>query len=112
MVTDVAEITLDKVFPQPVVARKKRGSAELIMAMLVAASAGAKKTHIMFRSNVNPLVLEKYIKFCLNNSLLIKEGNIYKTTEKGKRFIACLQKIDELKQDLSEAETKARELIT
>jgi predicted transcriptional regulator len=79
--------------------------------MLVAAEGGAKKTHVMFKSNVNPLVLEKYLSFCEENGLIVKDKLGYTTTAKGLKLIKCLNQISDLKRNLEEVESEVDKLI-
>jgi len=52
---------------------------------------GAKKTHIMHRTNLNRMV-NKYIQMLLDAGFIVKcndpdRGVLYKTTEKGREFL-------------------------
>jgi predicted transcriptional regulator len=91
--------------------KSRRSSSEVLRDMLYAAHGGAKKTHIMFRSNVNPVVLEKYLKFCLDNGLIVKDQYGYSTTPKGIKLLRCLDQIRDLKRTISEAESEAKGII-
>jgi predicted transcriptional regulator len=79
--------------------------------MLMAAEGGAKKTHVMFKSNVNPLVLEKYLSFCVQNGLIAKDKLGYTTTAKGLKLIKCLNQISDLRKNLGEVESEVDKLI-
>jgi predicted transcriptional regulator len=92
--------------------KSRRCAAEVLRDVLAAAEEGAKKTHIMFKSNVNPLVLKKYLGFCHQKGLLRTQENIYYLTPKGREFLAQLREVIQLKNNLSQIETHARQLIT
>lgn len=66
---------------------KRRSSVQILYDILQAAIPGLRKTPLLFRVNLNPRILEKYLDFCLKNGLLTHEGKIFKTTEKGLRFV-------------------------
>ncbi|MEM0120655.1 MAG: winged helix-turn-helix domain-containing protein [Thermoprotei archaeon] len=66
---------------------KRRSSVEILYNILQAATLGLKKTPLLFKVNLNPRILEKYLDFCLRNGLITHEGKIFKTTEKGLKFI-------------------------
>ena len=56
------------------------------MEILRAALDGAKKTHIVYRANLNFEVASKYLDLLQEKGLIEQQGNIYVTTEKGKEF--------------------------
>jgi predicted transcriptional regulator len=91
--------------------RFRRTSAEIIRDILLAAKDGAKKTHIMFRSNLNPAVMQKYIRFLLEEGLITIEDSDYVTTQKGIRFLECLTRLEELKQKIDDVQAEMGELF-
>jgi predicted transcriptional regulator len=63
--------------------------------------AGAKKTHILYKANISSTQVENYFSALLAHNLLAKaqdidRANIYRTTEKGTRFIECCGEIRSL----------------
>jgi predicted transcriptional regulator len=66
---------------------KRRSSVEILYDILQAAVPGLRKTPLLFRVNLNPRIMEKYLEFCIKNGLIAREGRIFKTTEKGLKFI-------------------------
>ena len=63
--------------------------------------AGAKKTHILYKANISSAQVENYFSTLLGHNLLAKAqdidgANIYRTTEKGTRFIECCGEIRSL----------------
>ena len=80
---------------------RSRSSIEIIADMLkvISSGGGAKKTHIMYRSNLNTLQLRKYMRYAVSRGLVSEEkddnGKIvrYKITEKGKEFIKLYDQI-------------------
>jgi predicted transcriptional regulator len=91
--------------------RFRRTSAEIIRDILLAAKNGAKKTHIMFRSNLNPAVMQKYIRFLMEEGLIALQDSDYVTTQKGTKFLECLNRLADLKQKIDEVQTEMGELF-
>lgn len=56
------------------------------MEILKAALEGAKKTHIVYRANLNFDVINRYLVLLQDRGLIVKRDNLYVTTEKGKEF--------------------------
>ncbi|WP_292487005.1 winged helix-turn-helix domain-containing protein [Methanohalobium sp.] len=54
--------------------------------ILNAAIEGAKKTHLVYSANLNFDIINKYLDMLEEKGLIEKEGNLYVTTEKGKKF--------------------------
>ncbi len=91
--------------------RKRRTGAVLLRDILVAAEHGAKKTHIMFGSNMNPLVLKRYLEFGMQHGLLTQKANYYFITEKGKEFLKCFSKLEELMNTINDVEKQLTKLL-
>jgi predicted transcriptional regulator len=70
--------------------------------MLEVAVGGATKTKIMYRSFLSYAQLKEYIEVLLANGLLeLDENQIFKTTEKGMRFLRVYQELDKLAPQIS-----------
>ncbi len=73
--------------------QRNRGSLDIIFSMLKAASKGALKTHILYRSNLSSVQVQLYLEFLLKRGLIEKEmkgslsREVYVTTTKGRRYI-------------------------
>jgi len=72
--------------------RSYRSRDEIIVDILKAASDGAKKTHIMQRANLNPLMFKKYFPILLRNGLIVEDddpdgGSMYGLSNDGKEFL-------------------------
>jgi predicted transcriptional regulator len=91
--------------------RKRRTGAVLLRDILVAAQRGAKKTHIMFGSNMNPIVLNRYLDFAVKHGLLTQRANYYFVTEKGAEFLKCFQKLEELMNTINNVEQELTKLL-
>jgi predicted transcriptional regulator len=57
------------------VARSYRSRDDIVVDILEAASGGAKKTHIMQRANLNPVMFKKYFPMLLRNGFLVVDGD-------------------------------------
>jgi len=82
---------------------ERRGSeVDIVCDILVSAMcAGAKKTHTLYKANISSTRVENYFSALLAHNLLAKaqdigRANIYRTTEKGTRFIECYDEIRSL----------------
>jgi predicted transcriptional regulator len=65
-----------------------------------AQGAGAKKTHILYKANISSTQVENYSALIAHNLLSHsrdRDGHgIYRTTEKGRRFIECCDEMRSL----------------
>jgi len=68
---------------------RKRSELEMSADILKVAASGAKKYHLVYQTNTNSKVIEKYIKLLKNCELLTGpcENNIFKTTDKGFKYL-------------------------
>jgi predicted transcriptional regulator len=77
---------------------KNRSKLDIIYDILVSATGGVKKTHIMSRANLSSEQMNFYFNTLLHHSLLDAEKGpdnnlVYRTTQKGIRFIHCCAEI-------------------
>jgi predicted transcriptional regulator len=72
----------------------RRDKIEIITDILKVALHGAKKTHIVYKANLNFNVLKKYLIGLEEKGLLMKtNGGHYITTQKGSQFLEQYNKI-------------------
>nr|WP_321498635.1 winged helix-turn-helix domain-containing protein [uncultured Methanolobus sp.] len=64
----------------------RRSRTAISVEILRAALEGAKKTHIVYRANLNFEVVNRYLSLLQENGLIEQRGNMYVTTDKGKEF--------------------------
>jgi len=80
--------------------RKRRDRLYIIAEILVVAKDGSLKTQIMYRANLSFAQLNEYLSFLLKIALLNKvttEGKtIYKTTQKGIKYLENYEEITNL----------------
>ena len=80
---------------------KNRSKLDIIYDILVSATGGVKKTHIMSRANLSSEQMNFYFNTLLHHSLLDAEKDhdnnlVYKTTQKGVKFLHCCAQIKSL----------------
>ena len=72
---------------------KNRNRLGIVANILTIAKTGALKTHLMYKANLSYTMLRDYLKFLRDNDLLLESHypedkvTLYKTTEKGNRFL-------------------------
>jgi predicted transcriptional regulator len=80
---------------------KNRSKLDIIYDILASSTGGVKKTHIMSHANLSSEQMNYYFNTLLSHSLLDAEkdsdnNSIYKTTQKGIRFLHCCAQIKSL----------------
>jgi predicted transcriptional regulator len=80
---------------------KNRSKLDIIYDILASAMGGVKKTHIMSRANLSSEQMNFYFNTLLHHSLLDAEKDsennlVYRTTQKGIRFLHCCAQIKSL----------------
>lgn len=98
-------------FCYSVLKRKRRSGALILRDILLAAEKGAKKTHIMFGTNMNPLVLTRYLDFAVKRGLLEQKAYIYFTTEKGREFLRWFGRLEELVEEVERVKGELAKLL-
>ena len=80
--------------------RKRRDRLYIMAEVLGVAREGTLKTQIMYQANLSFAQLNEYLSLLLELNLLeavkAADKNIYKTTEKGLRYLASYREIREL----------------
>ena len=77
---------------------RNRSKLDIIYDILVSATGGVKKTHIMSRANLSSEQMNFYFNTLLHHSLLDAEKDsennlVYRTTQKGIKFLHCCAQI-------------------
>jgi predicted transcriptional regulator len=81
---------------------RHRSKVDIVYDILVSATGGgAKKTHILYKANISSTQVESYFSALLAHNLLQKAhdldgNNVFRTTEKGMRFIECCEEMRSL----------------
>ena len=69
---------------------RKRSEMEMAADILQVAKNGAKKSHIVYKANLNSTVVEKYLDSLKLSGLIIgpqAERHLFNTTEKGLKYL-------------------------
>jgi predicted transcriptional regulator len=69
----------------------KRDRLEIIRSILIICRNGAKKTEIVYKSNLNFKNGEAYLQWLIDRGLITKEGKFYRTTPIGAKLLSDLQ---------------------
>lgn len=76
--------------------KDRRGSIDIIADILSVAREGAKKTQIVYKTNLNFTRLERYLPPLVDKELIKNTDGEYKTTEKGGEFLTDYQEMKEM----------------
>ena len=66
---------------------ERRCKFDIIVAILDAVSGGATKTKIVYTSNLNFKIADKYLAFLQDHGLVEQRGDVYKITKKGQEYL-------------------------
>jgi predicted transcriptional regulator len=78
---------------------KRRNAMEITINILEQATNGINKTRLVYRTNLNFLLIQKYIDFLTDKQLIEVTHNpqpVYKTTQKGIEMLSEFSKIKEI----------------
>ncbi len=71
-----------------------------ILEIIKSTPKGAKPTHILYKANLSPTLLQRYLSVLLDDMLIqkdeVKTRSIYTITEKGMRLMELLKSIDRM----------------
>jgi predicted transcriptional regulator len=80
--------------------KNNRGKIEIMADVLALSTSGIKKTHIMYRANLSYEQILYYLNQLLSKGLIVQDASdgaiVYRTTEKGREFLACYSRMSEL----------------
>ena len=80
--------------------KNNRGKIEIMADVLTLSTSGIKKTHIMYRANLSYEQILYYLKQLLGKGLIAQDVSdgalVYRTTEKGREFLACYSRMSDL----------------
>jgi|GEM_PF-1179529 predicted transcriptional regulator len=85
---------------------KNRNRLGIVANILTIAKSGALKTHLMYKANLSYTMLRDYMRFLKENELLsemyypAEKVTLYKTTEKGRRFLESYVALKDLASPL------------
>jgi len=83
--------------------KNNRGKIEIMADVLSLSTAGIKKTHIMYSANLSYEQILHYLNQLLGKGLIAQavadSALVYRTTEKGREFLACYSRMSDLITD-------------
>jgi predicted transcriptional regulator len=71
----------------------KRNNLDICADILRVSRGGAKKTHLVYKANLNFNIVKKYISGLTESGLLEKNGERFYVTDEGKLFIDRYNKL-------------------
>lgn len=69
----------------------RRNDIDICADILKVARSGAKKTHLVYKANLNFEIVKKYLSRLSENRLISSENGHYITTEEGMKFLDSYQ---------------------
>ena len=69
----------------------RRNDIDICADILKVARVGAKKTHLVYKANLNFEIVKKYLSRLSENRLISSENGHYITTEEGVKFLDSYQ---------------------
>ncbi len=80
--------------------KNNRGKIEIMADVLALSTSGIKKTHIMYGANLSYEQILYYLNQLLGKGLIAQDVSdgalLYRTTEKGREFLACYSRMSDL----------------
>ena len=74
----------------------KRDKLEIARNILIICKDGAKKTEIVYKSNLNFKNAEVYLKWLSDREMILKEGRFFRLTSRGSELLSNLQSTSEM----------------
>jgi predicted transcriptional regulator len=69
----------------------RRNDIDICADILKIARVGAKKTHLVYKANLNFEIVKKYLNRLFENNLISSENGHFITTEEGVKFLDSYQ---------------------
>lgn len=83
--------------------KNNRGKIQIMGDVLELATAGIKKTHIMYRANMSYEQVHLYLSELIERRLIAQDvsqdGVVYRTTDKGKEFLHYYNRLTEFLEE-------------
>ena len=65
----------------------KRNNLDICADILKVSRGGARKTHLVYRANLNFKIVKRYLADLMDSEFLESDGDMFYLTEKGSQFI-------------------------
>ena len=78
---------------------KRRTTLNIFTDILKTAENEVKKTHIVYKANLNFTIIKKYLKYLKKDGLMTgptSESRVYKTTDKGVKFLNTYESLQNI----------------
>ncbi len=72
----------------------RRSRLDITLEILKIAANGAKKTQIVYGANLNSTIANKYLIRMENKDLIIQNGDVFMTTDKGRLYKEMASELD------------------
>lgn len=72
---------------------KRRNDLDICADILRVAQGGARKTRIVYQSNLNFRIVKRYLASLLQRGFLELEGSLYQTTDRATAFLEAYENI-------------------
>ena len=83
--------------------KNNRGKIQIMGDVLALATAGIKKTHIMYRANLSYEQVHLYLSELIGRRLIAQDvspdGVVYRTTDKGREFLIYYSRLTEFLEE-------------
>jgi len=71
----------------------RRNKLDIYADILRVALRGARKTHIVYRANLNFRIIKGYLDHLLDRGLLREEAPLFRSTEKGVEYLSRYERL-------------------
>ena len=87
---------------------KYRSRTDIVTQILEAANGGSTKTKIMYKAYLSYAQLKEYLSILIENDLLkfVEGEQLYKTTEKGLKFLRVYDQMSDLTGEMREVSSR------
>ena len=75
---------------------RRRSEHDITANLLEVARTGAKKTWLVYKTNINFHLLKRYLRTLLKNELVNFDGKFYTTTDRGHQYLETCNRLNSL----------------
>ena len=65
----------------------RRNWLDICADLVRVARGGARKTHLVYRANLNFMMIKRYLALLIDRGLIVEKPPYYTTTERGEEFL-------------------------
>jgi predicted transcriptional regulator len=74
----------------------RRNNLDICADILQVSQSGAKKTHIVYKANLNFMIVKKYLSNLIEKGFIEKNDKLYFTTNKGINFLESYEEFSSI----------------